>query len=68
MTTNDQTADRIARLLHHRGAGLGQGQGVAPPITPAVTFHLPEVAGAAHIYGRNGQPGWDEVEAQLEIL
>lgn len=68
MTVNDPNADRIARLLHHRSAGLAQGQGVAPPITPAVTFHLPEVAGAPHIYGRNGQPGWDEVEAQLEIL
>jgi cystathionine gamma-lyase len=65
------TADtnaRIARLLHHRKAGLTLGEPVVPPISVATTFHLPEAQGAAHYYGRSGQPTWDAVEAQLAIL
>lgn len=65
------TADtdaRIARLLHHRKAGLALGEPVVPPISTATTFHLPEAQGAAHYYGRSGQPTWDAVEAQLSIL
>lgn len=68
MAPVDPDATRAARLLHHRAAGLTKGAALAPAILPAVTFHLPEVEGAAHIYGRNGQPGWDEVEAQLALL
>lgn len=59
---------RIARLLHHRKAGLALGEPVVPPISVATTFHLPQAQGAAHYYGRSGQPTWDAVEAQLAIL
>lgn len=65
------TADsdaRIARLLHHRKAGLALGDPIVPPISVATTFHLPEAQGASHYYGRSGQPTWDAVEAQLSIL
>jgi cystathionine gamma-lyase len=65
------TADtdaRIARLLHHRKAGLALGEPVVPPISVATTFHLPQSQGAAHYYGRSGQPTWDAVEFQLSIL
>ena len=63
-----ETDARIARLLHHRKAGLSLGEPVAPPISVATTFHLPEAQGAAYYYGRSGQPTWDAVEAQLAIL
>lgn len=66
MTT--EAEDRIARLLHHRRAGLNLGDPVVPPISLATTFHLPTSQGAAHYYGRGGQPTWDAVEAQLSIL
>jgi cystathionine gamma-lyase len=63
-----ETDARIARLLHHRKAGLALGEPVVPPISVATTFHLPQSQGAAHFYGRAGQPTWDAVEAQLSIL
>ena len=63
-----ETDARIARLLHHRKAGLALGDPVVPPISLATTFHLPEAQGAAHYYGRSGQPTWDAVETQLAIL
>lgn len=63
-----ETDARIARLLHHRKAGLSLGEPVVPPISVATTFHLPQAQGAAHYYGRSGQPTWDAVEAQLSIL
>ena len=63
-----ETDARIARLLHHRKAGLALGEPVVPPISTATTFHLPQSQGAAHYYGRSGQPTWDAVEAQLSIL
>ncbi|MES2541409.1 MAG: cystathionine gamma-lyase [Pseudomonadota bacterium] len=63
-----ETDARIARLLHHRKAGLALGEPVVPPISVATTFHLPQAQGAAHYYGRSGQPTWDAVEAQLAIL
>ncbi|WP_149586766.1 cystathionine gamma-lyase [Tabrizicola flagellatus] len=63
-----ETDTRIARLLHHRKAGLALGEPVVPPISVATTFHLPQAQGAAHYYGRSGQPTWDAVEAQLSIL
>lgn len=59
---------RIARVLHHRKAGLSLGDPVVVPISVATTFHLPEAQGAAHYYGRSGQPTWDAVEAQLALL
>lgn len=63
-----ETDARIARLLHHRKAGLALGEPVVPPISVATTFHLPQAQGAPHYYGRSGQPTWDAVEAQLAIL
>jgi cystathionine gamma-lyase len=59
---------RIARLLHHRKAGLGQGDPVVPPITASATFHLPTVQSGGQFYGRNSNPSWDAVEAQLSLL
>jgi cystathionine gamma-lyase len=59
---------RMARVLHHRKAGLALGDPVVPPISVATTFHLPQAQGAAYYYGRSGQPTWDAVEAQLAIL
>jgi cystathionine gamma-lyase len=59
---------RAAQLLHHRSAGLKKGDPVSLPIVPAATFHLPEVAGASHIYGRNGMTTWEAVEDQLALL
>jgi cystathionine gamma-lyase len=62
------TNSRIAQVLHHRKAGLSLGDPVVPSISVATTFHLPQSQGAAHYYGRSGQPTWDAVEAQLAIL
>lgn len=62
------TDARIAHLLHHRKPGLGQGDPIVPPIVPSATFHLPTVQTGGVIYGRNGNPTWDAVEAQLAIL
>jgi cystathionine gamma-lyase len=59
---------RIARLLHHRKPGLGQGDPIVPPITASATYHLPTVQSGGQFYGRNGNPSWDAVEAQLAIL
>ena len=59
---------RIARLLHHRKPGLSQGDPIIPPITASATFHLPSVQSGGQFYGRNGNPTWDAVEAQLSIL
>lgn len=65
----DETALlRAARLLHHRKAGLAKGDPIVPPITSAATFHLPDVQGAAHVYGRNAMPTWEALEAQLGLL
>ncbi|MFZ1469554.1 MAG: cystathionine gamma-lyase [Paracoccaceae bacterium] len=63
-----ETDARIARLLHHRKTGLVLGDPVVPPISLSATFHLPHTQGAPYVYGRNGMPGWDAVEAQLAIL
>jgi len=63
-----EAQDRIARLLHHRKASLLQGDPIVPPITASATFHLPSVQSGGQFYGRNGNPSWDAVEAQLAIL
>lgn len=68
MALTDDTARRAARLLHHRKAGLGQGDPVVPPITASATYHLPSVQSGGQFYGRNGNPSWDAVESQLAIL
>lgn len=68
MALSDENSLRAARLLHHRKAGLALGEPVVPPISVATTFHLPEAQGATHYYGRSGQPTWDAVEGQLQIL
>lgn len=65
---DEVAARRIAEVLHHRKAGLSLGDPVVPAISVATTFHLPQAQGAAHYYGRSGQPTWDAVEAQLAIL
>ncbi len=65
---DDLARVRMAEMLHHRKAGLGLGDPVVPSISLSTTFHLPQANGAAHYYGRSGQPMWDEVEAQLGIL
>jgi cystathionine gamma-lyase len=62
------TPEAQARLLHHRKPGLSQGDPVVPPITASATFHLPSVQSGGQFYGRNGNPSWDAVEAQLAIL
>jgi cystathionine gamma-lyase len=59
---------RVAQLLHHRNAGLQKGDPVALPLTTATSYHLPDVQGAPYIYGRNGTPTWEAVEAQLALL
>ena len=68
MATDDDSAQRAARILHHRKPGLGQGDPVVPPITASATYHLPSVQSGGQFYGRNGNPSWDAVEAQLQIL
>ncbi len=60
--------DRFAALLHHRAAHLGKGEPLAPPIVSAATYHLPEVEGASHVYGRSSMPTWDGLEDQIAIL
>ena len=62
------TETRAARLLHHRKPGLAAGDPVVPPITASATYHLPRVQGAPFVYGRNGMPTWEAVEAQLALL
>ncbi|WP_395539609.1 cystathionine gamma-lyase [Neotabrizicola sp. sgz301269] len=65
---DDHSLNRAARLLHHRKAGLSQGDPAVPPITATATFHLPHVQAGGHFYGRNGLPTWEAVEAQLALL
>ena len=65
---NDDIAARVARLLHHRKAGLAAGDPVVPPITASATYHLPHVQGVHHVYGRNANPSCEAVEAQLSLL
>lgn len=64
----DQGKARFAKMLHHRAEKLKKGEPVAPPLISATTYHLPEVEGASHIYGRMAMPTWEAVEAQLGIL
>jgi cystathionine gamma-lyase len=64
----DDMAARVARMLHHRKAGLRLGDPVAPPLVAATTFHLPGSDVPRHSYARAGQPTWDAVEDQLAVL
>lgn len=59
---------RAARLLHHRKAGLGQGDAIVAPIVSSATFHLPEVVAGGFSYARADSPTWRDLEAQLAIL
>lgn len=68
MGPSDANARRMAQLLHHRKAALAQGDPVVPPIVSSATYHLPSVQSGGQFYGRNGNPSWDAVEAQLSIL
>lgn len=60
--------ERAARLLHHRKAGLTQGDAIVAPIVSSATFHLPEVVAGGFSYARADSPTWRDLEAQLEIL
>jgi cystathionine gamma-lyase len=59
---------RAAMLLHHRKAGLAQGDPIAGPIVMSSAYHLPSLQAGGHYYTRAGNPTWDQVEAQLEML
>ncbi len=59
---------RAAMMLHHRKAGLRQGDPITAPIVMSAAYHLPQVAVDGHFYTRAGNPSWGEVEAQLAIL
>ncbi len=59
---------RAAMMLHHRKAGLSQGDPIATPIVMSSAYHLPQVQAGGHFYTRAGNPTWDGVEAQLSIL
>lgn len=59
---------RAAMMLHHRKAGLGQGDPIAAPIVMSSAYHLPSVQPGGLFYTRAGNPSWSEVEAQLAIL
>ncbi len=61
-------AEIAAKLLHHRMAGLAQGDAIAPPIVTSATFHLPDVVAGGYFYARANSPTWVEVEAQLSVL
>lgn len=68
MTGNSEASRRFADLLHHRASRLAKGDPVAPGIISATTFHLPDLEGARHMYGRMSMPTWEEVEEQLSLL
>jgi cystathionine gamma-lyase len=68
MGPSDEIARRVAQLLHHRKPSLQQGDPVVPPIVASATHHLPHVQAGGQFYGRNGNPTWDAVEAQLSLL
>ena len=59
---------RAAMMLHHRKAGLSQGDPIATPIVMSSAYHLPTVQAGGHFYTRAGNPTWDAVEAQLTLL
>lgn len=65
---NSETDQRVAALLHHRDATLSKGEPVALPLVSSTAYHLPDVQGAPFIYGRNGTPTWQAVEAQIALL
>jgi cystathionine gamma-lyase len=64
----EEDLQRAAVMLHHRKAGLSQGDPIAAPITMSSAYHLPQVQAGGHFYTRAGNPTWDQVEAQLSIL
>lgn len=66
MTEDD--ALRAARLLHHRKAGLAQGEEIVPPIISSATFHVPDHTKGGYSYARAASPTWDALEAQLSVL
>ena len=66
MTEDD--ALRAAQLLHHRKAGLAQGEEIVPPIITSATFHVPDHTKGGYSYARAASPTWDALEAQLGVL
>lgn len=63
-----ETDGRVAKLLHHRDQSLAKGDPVALPLVTSTAYHLPDVQGAPFLYGRNGTPTWEAVEAQIALL
>lgn len=62
-------APDAAKLLHLAAQGAGKGDPLAPRITPASMFHLPgDPEPGLAIYGRDGNPTWDDTEAALAYL
>jgi cystathionine gamma-lyase len=59
---------RAAQLLHHRKAGLAQGEEIVPPIISSATFHVPDHTKGGYSYARAASPTWDGLEAQLSVL
>jgi cystathionine gamma-lyase len=59
---------RAAMMLHHRKAGLSQGDPIAAPMVMSSAYHLPSLQAGGYFYTRAGNPTWDHVEAQLAIL
>ncbi len=58
----------ISRLLHHRSKGLAKGEPIALPIIASSTFEQPGDPDGTHVYGRNGNPTIEAVEAELGLL
>ncbi len=65
---SDSNDLRAAKLLHHRKAGLAQGDPISPPLISAATFHVPDHTKGGYSYARAASPTWDELEAQLAVL
>lgn len=61
--------DRLAASLAHlHRAGLGKGDPLPPPITPAAMYHLPGDPAGHRQYGRFDNPTWEATEALLGHL
>ena len=64
----EEDLQRAAMMLHHRKAGLSQGDPITAPLVMSSAYHLPGVQAGGHFYTRAGNPTWDAVEAQLTLL
>ncbi len=66
MSTQDENI--VARMLHHRAAGLAPGDPIPAPISPASAYWLPGMPSAPHQYGRWSNPTWTALEGELAVL